>query len=124
MQEPGPFYSTLQPFTYVTEDGTVGTLFSNDELLSPFRCPPDLPVDLIRMPDMIVGPAVVSHDSSWRLTNNALIYASARTTPNEVSSNTPPNDDSDNEDDVRARRISEEGPVALEQSTTHSDTEC
>jgi hypothetical protein len=122
VQEPGPFYSTLQPFTYVSEDGTVGTLFHNDELLSPFRCPADLPIDLIRMPDMIVGPAVVSHDSSWRLTNNALIYASARTGPKKESGpNTPPDDDSDNEDNVEGDGP---GPVSMEQSATHSDTEC
>lgn len=77
-QEQGRFFSTLQPFTYVTEDGVVGTLFKANELLTTYIAPPDLPQEFIRTPEQIVGPAVVSHDNSWRLINNAAVYANAR----------------------------------------------
>jgi hypothetical protein len=78
VQESGRFFSNLQPFTYVSADGVVGTLFNADDLMKEFRPPSDLPDDLIRTPAQIMGPAVVCHDNTWRLINNADVYASAR----------------------------------------------
>lgn len=75
---PGPWYSVLQPFTHVSADGTVGTLFNPSDQLFVYAPPSDLPQDRIKTPMQIFGPAVVSHDGSWRLLNNAAAFASAR----------------------------------------------
>eukprot|EP00036_Acanthoecidae_sp_10tr_P009730 CAMPEP_0182916138 /NCGR_PEP_ID=MMETSP0105_2-20130417/762_1 /TAXON_ID=81532 ORGANISM="Acanthoeca-like sp., Strain 10tr" /NCGR_SAMPLE_ID=MMETSP0105_2 /ASSEMBLY_ACC=CAM_ASM_000205 /LENGTH=646 /DNA_ID=CAMNT_0025053067 /DNA_START=32 /DNA_END=1972 /DNA_ORIENTATION=+ len=84
-EEHGTFYSDLQPFTYVSADGVVGTLFNDEHLLKAWRAPDDLPRDMIRTPEQIIGPAVVSHDSTWRLTNNAQAFASALVTAQDDS---------------------------------------
>eukprot|EP00038_Savillea_parva_P018381 m.23359 g.23359 ORF g.23359 m.23359 type:complete len:759 (-) comp4073_c0_seq1:89-2365(-) len=76
--EHGEFYSSLQPFTYVTADGTVGTLFNTEDNKGPYTPPNNLDVESIRLPEEIVGPAVVSHDHSWRMMNDASVFASAR----------------------------------------------
>eukprot|EP00041_Stephanoeca_diplocostata_P036686 m.1348651 g.1348651 ORF g.1348651 m.1348651 type:complete len:110 (+) comp24915_c1_seq6:2730-3059(+) len=72
---PGPFYSRLQPFTYITAAGVVSTLFehANDDVV----VPADIPEDKFKTPAQIRGPAVVSHDHTWRCTDNAHEYASA-----------------------------------------------
>lgn len=67
------FYSDLQPFTYVDANGSVGTLFNAD--LSTYSAPAHLDKNRLRSPSEILGPAVVSHDFTWRCTDNASIFA-------------------------------------------------
>lgn len=76
-EEAGPFYSLLQPYTYVLEDGVVKTLF-DPAVVVEYSPPANLPQDRVRNPGDIVGPAIVSHDNTWRLINKASEYANAR----------------------------------------------
>lgn len=63
-----PFYSRLQPFTYIDAAGVVSTLYgsANTDVV----VPPEIPEDKFKTPAQIRGPAVVSHDHAWRCIDN------------------------------------------------------
>lgn len=67
------YYSDLQPFTYILADGTIGTLFGAST--TSYIVPEGLDKTRIRSPDKIVGPAVVSHDNTWRSIEDASLFA-------------------------------------------------
>ena len=70
------YYSDLQPFTYITADGTLSTLFGADVAA---YAPPEWLVGAkrVRAPEHIIGPAIVTHDNTWRVTGDASLFAPA-----------------------------------------------
>ena len=75
------FYSTLPPFTVVDADGAVQRPLPTAE---GHRAPDELPPAQIRAPADIVGPAIVSHDQTWRDALFPNMYAVDKATVKEA----------------------------------------
>jgi hypothetical protein len=72
----GPYYSDLQPWTFVDGTGAVGRLHGTAD--PAYQPPPHIRKETVRAPADIVGPAVVSHDGSWRRALRSDQYAPIR----------------------------------------------
>lgn len=75
-----PFYSSLPPFTVLGVDGKISNPFGQPSFGIPSNVdlPASLPQHRLRDPDEIQGPAIISHDYTWRCLTRPTVFASEK----------------------------------------------